>query len=116
MSNTVLSFLLRITKKYHFDRQNYISGSTGDTRGEVAGEWLAQECNYNQNTANEAKYIGRAMHSMQDSSSHGNIGINHSWPAHDVAGHADNREYIWEDDSICSFVCSAKGMKNKLCK
>lgn len=86
-------------QKYHFDRQNYIAGSTGDTRGEVAAEWLSQACNCFQNSAAEAKYIGRAMHSMQDASSHGDIGINHSWAAHDVAGHADNRAYVWKDSS-----------------
>ena len=84
-------------QKYHFDRQNYISGSSGDTRGEMAAVWLEYAMDCYTNTRTEAIYIGKALHSMQDVTSHGNIGLHQLFAAHGT--HEDDREYIWKDDT-----------------
>lgn len=85
-------------QKYHFDRQRQMSEYSEDTRFEMAAYWLERAINSPVNSANEANYIGRAMHSMQDYSSHGNIGIHYSIAAHGING--DNREFIWKDDTL----------------
>lgn len=88
----------RSYQKYHFDRINYTSGSTDDTRVEMAGYWLGEAVKCAQNSLWEAKYIGRAMHSLQDYSSHGNVGINHWMAVH--GANADKQNYIWKDNVL----------------
>lgn len=85
-------------QKYHFDRHRQMSEYSEDTRFEMAAYWLTRAINYPVDSTNEAIYVGRAMHSMQDYSSHGNIGIYHSWAAHGANG--DDRQYIWKDDTL----------------
>lgn len=88
----------RSYQKYHFDRQKYTSGSTDDTRAELAAYWIAEAVKCAENSVWEARYLGRAMHSTQDYSSHGNIGINHWMAVH--GGYADDQRYIWENDVL----------------
>lgn len=88
----------RSYQKYHFDRQRYTSGSADDTRLELAVYWIEEALKCAENSVWEAKYLGRAMHSAQDYSSHGNIGINHWMAIH--GAYADDQRYIWEDDKL----------------
>ena len=102
-------------QKYHFDRQNYISGSSGDTRGEMAGIWLRHAADCYINTKSEAIFIGKALHSMQDSASHGNIGLHQFFAAHGL--NEDSKEYIWKDETrgenTLQFLSSVKKTNGK---
>ena len=88
----------RSYQKYHFDRRKYTDGSTDDTRLELVSYWIKEAIKCAENSVWEAKYLGRAMHSAQDYSSHGNIGINHWMAIH--GAYADDQRYIWDDDKL----------------
>lgn len=80
-------------QKYHFDRKNYMSEYSDDTRIEMANVWLQHATDCFSNTDTEAIFIGKALHSMQDISSHGNIGLNHLFAAHGLF--EDDRGFDW---------------------
>lgn len=91
----------KYNQRYHFDRRNYCSNISGgeDTRIYYANLYIddALAKKAAGDSSNAAKLIGKALHFLQDVSSHGNVGINSSIAAHGKG--FDDPTYEWDNNN-----------------
>lgn len=88
-------------QRFHFDRRYYCDNVSGgeDTRTYYANIYINNAISQrnNGNSTNAADLLGKALHFLQDISSHGNVGLNSS-----IAGHGvgfDETNYKWDNDT-----------------
>ena len=86
-------------QKYHFNRSS--SWEKEDTRVICATDFLLKaikKWNKNDKT-NGLKYLGYALHCIQDISAHGNLGVGELLASHFLKKGYDNFEYDWTDET-----------------
>lgn len=94
-------FKWRYNQRFHFDRRNYCDNISGgeDTRIYYANIYISDAiAKRNQGNETEAADLfGKALHFLQDISSHGYVGLNSSFASHGSG--FDKTNYDWEDDA-----------------
>ena len=86
-------------QKYHFNKSS--NWEEEDTRVTCAIEFLkkAIEKWENKKKTDGLKYLGYALHCVQDISAHGNVGVGKTISSHVLKKGFDNFDYDWKDDT-----------------